>query len=201
MRRLFEVLLIANWEIMDNGLATLVAALVAAFSGVLSLIITSVFNWSSVQRNAHRDLLSPYMSVLSKELHQIIACSDMISKSKTTESLRNWHDRALESQRVLKSIRVELRYPLWGIDIGIHTLVRLPNWVENTKRHPRVTDKLLAHGDKLGNLIDLTILDCYKRGLPPRYMYKFRIKRRAEKLRNEFKKFGDERKARIRGDA
>jgi len=186
---------------MDNGLATLVAAIVAAFSGVFSLILTSVFNWSNVQRNAHRDLLSPYMPVLSKELHQIIACSDMISKSKTTESVRSWHDRALESQTVLKNMRTELRYPLWGIDVGLHTITRLPNWVENARKCPNVAKNLLTHGDKLGYLIDLAILDCYRRGLPPTAFAKWRIKRRAEKLRAEFRKFGDERKARIRSTA
>ena len=175
-------------------MATFVAAIIAALSGIVSLVVTTVFNWSSVQRSAHRDLLSPYMPTLSKELHQIIACSDMISKCKSTESVRSWHDRALESQTVLKGIRTELRYPLWGIDIGLHTITRLPNWVENTRKHPKVSKKLLVHGNKLGKLIDLTILDCYQTGLPPKAFAKWRIKRRSQKLRSEFKKFGAQKK-------
>lgn len=181
---------------MDTGVATLVAAIVAAFSGVLSLVITTVFNWTSLQRNAHRDLLAPYMSTLSKELHQIIACSDMISRAKSDESVKSWNDRAAESQSQLKSIRTELRYPLWGVDVGLQTLTRLPNWIKNARKHPDVTKNLLEHGDKLGELIDLIILDCYKRGLPPSVIGRWRVKRRAQKLRTEFRSFGEKRRAR-----
>ena len=115
---------------MKTEIITLIAALIAAITSLINILISVIAGKYSEFRSAHRKSLQSYIEPLGKELHQILATSNVyIERMTSGESQDKWVERATEATNNLKELRWSVRYPLWGVDEGIRTLTRLFDWL------------------------------------------------------------------------
>jgi hypothetical protein len=171
---------------INLGIATLIAAVIAAVSSIFILLL----NKKGEIRKANRKTLESYIYDLSESMHQLIATSNIILKTKTEESRVNWTEKAEEAKLKLKELRPKIRYVLWGIDDSIQTLTRLPDYTLYTIADEKTSSKLVDAGTKFGNAIDLCIRNCYLHGRSPNIYEIWRInflKWRFERIRNNYK--------------
>ncbi|MCT3846077.1 hypothetical protein HZQ52_14710 [Elizabethkingia anophelis] len=171
---------------IDEGTATLLAAIIAA--------IFSLFTLLSIKpkeiRAANRKTLEPYIYDLSDSIHQLIAISNIIIKTKTDESLKNWREKAETAKKKLKDIRPKIRYSLWGLEDYILSLTKLPDFTQYTLSDIEVAKKVVKKGTHLGDCLDNCIRKCYLSGRTPKFYELWRLRYynwRFTKIRNEYK--------------
>ena len=138
---------------VDRGLATLIASVIAAGAALLSLISQR----RSEFRAAHRKVLEPHLSLMAGIIHETVATSVIITKTNSNEAAKNWREKALGPKKQLQELRPQLRYPLWGIGDAIHTLSRLPDWVEHARDWPAYASGLTERGDRLAKALDFSV--------------------------------------------
>ncbi len=124
---------------IDKGIATLIAALVAAISSLMILFSKK----KAELREANRKSLENYTKDLSSSIHQLIATSNILLKAKTKDSQDNWKEKAEKAKDILKKIRPELTYSLWGIDSSLQTLTRLPDFTAYTLTDEKIAAKIV----------------------------------------------------------
>ena len=103
-------------ESMNTEVATLVAAGIAAFASIVVLIISLNAQRLSELRAAHRRNLDTFIADLAEAIHESVACANILLKTKSTDANRNWRERGDLASKKLKSLRRQIRYPLWGIE-------------------------------------------------------------------------------------
>lgn len=157
---------------MDVGVATLIAAIIAAISSLFTLFSDR----KSEIRQANRNTLELYVTELSESIYQIVATSNILLKNKSQESRDNWTERAEVSKQNLKDLRPKVRYILWGVDDSIQTLTRLPDFTLYTLSDSNVSKKVVTRGTRLGNNIDKCIRNCYLNGRAPNQYEILKIK-------------------------
>lgn len=162
--------------------ATLIAAVIAAAVSILSLILNLIISVSAESRGAYRKSLENHIEELGNAIHTTLATANILMKTKTEESAKNWREKSDDAQNQLKELYIKMRYPLWGITEGIRTLTRLPDWIENAKKFPEYSKELFIQGKKLGSEIDKTIRNSYIFGRPPSCLERIRVKFAEEKL-------------------
>ncbi|MDE5492244.1 hypothetical protein [Elizabethkingia meningoseptica] len=171
---------------IEEGTATLLAAIIAA--------IFSFFTLLSIKpkeiRAANRKTLEPYIYDLSDSIHQLIAISNIIIKTKTEEGLRNWREKAEIAKEKLKDIRPKIRYSLWGLEDYILSLTKLPDFTLYTFSDIEVAKEVVKKGTQFGDSLDNCIRKCYSSGRTPRFYELWRLKYynwRFIKVRNKYK--------------
>ena len=176
-----------DWQLIqvDRGLATLIAAIIAAVAAILGLKAqrTSEF------RAAHRNILNPYIHELGKSIHEAVAASKILLNAKSSESLANWRERAGIARDSLKELRPKLRYPLWGLDKALRDLSRLPDWIEHARDFDKHSKKLLKRGESLANTVDRCVRRAYAYGRPPRMYERILLKIRRISYRRYYSRF------------
>lgn len=150
---------------IDEGTATLAAAIISAFLSLLTLISTR----PTEIRAANRKTLEAYIPDLSDSIHQLIAISNILLKNKTEQSRENWRQKAENAKSKLKNIRPKIRYSLWGLEGYILSLTRLPDFTLYTLDDIEVSKKVVNRGTKFGDRLDNCIRKCYLSGRIPRF--------------------------------
>lgn len=156
----------------DEGLATLVAAILAAIMSLLTYFSTK----PTEIRAANRKTLEPYIYDIADSIHQLIATSNIFLKNKTQESRDNWKEKGEAAKLKLKEIRPKIRYSLWGLEDYILSLTRLPDYTLYTIENIEVAKKVVKRGTRLGDRIDKCIKNCYLKGRAPYQTELFFIK-------------------------
>lgn len=155
-----------EWTLTKEEM-TLLAAVIAAVVSLVTLLLNILTTRSAELRKVHRDVLTTHIHDLGDCLHQTIATSNIILKNKTDESVANWREKATSAKTRLKTLRIKLRYPLWGLDSSFKTISLLPDWIEHVRQYPEHSAVVLKRGNALGQLLDRTIRKCYMRGRSP----------------------------------
>lgn len=171
---------------IDEGTATLAAAIIAAIFSLLTLLSTR----PTEIRAANRKTLETYIPDLSDAIHQLIAISNILLKNKTEESRGNWRQKAEEAKSILKEIRPKIRYSLWGLEDYILSLTRLPDFTLYTLDDIEVAKKVVKRGTRLGDSLDNCIRKCYLNGRTPRFYELWTLKFyrwHFTKTRNDYK--------------
>lgn len=179
-----------NFNEIDKGLATLIAASIAAIISVLTFLLTLYFNRKSEIRAARRKSLEEFIFDVADSIHQLIAISNIFLKNKTDESRANWSQKADKAKNTLKTLRPKIRYALWGLDKPIKVLTRLPDYTQYTLESEEISKKVVKRGSKLGDNLDNCIRKCYLNGRSPRFYERWRLEFLAwkcEKTRNDYK--------------
>jgi hypothetical protein len=171
---------------VDQPTSTLIAASIAALSSLWVLIGNTRASRCSEMRVAHRKALEPHVAVIGEALHNIIATSSILLKAKTDVSINNWRIRSADAQTKLKEIRPKVRYSLWGIDEGIRTITRIPNWVEHARIRPTVATSLLSSAGALRCALDHAIRHSYSHGTLPSWWACFRVTYHAKQCRKVY---------------
>src|SRR5947209_474329 len=96
-----------------------------------------------------------------------VATSNMLMSNQGEEAVRNWRTRAAHAQENLKALRSKVRYPLWGLDEGIRTLSRLPDWIDHLRQYPVSRTEVFESSAALAESLDRIIRRAYSRGRPP----------------------------------
>jgi len=172
---------------VDQGLATLIAASIAAFAALLTLVIQLSSQRYAELRVAHRQSLVPYTAELGEALHSVIATSRVLLKTKSEVAYNKWRAYGRKAQAELKELRPKLRYPLWGADFGIKVLTRLPDWTDHLRGEPGRADRLLERANNLRIWIDRAVRRGYLDGRPPSWLQKRMIAYYARKCQGVFK--------------
>jgi hypothetical protein len=172
---------------IDSGLATLIAAIVAAVLSGLTLIQ----NRNKETRDANRKYLETFLEDLASSIYQLIALSDIMTKNATSESLENTIEKSIEPKTKLKEIRRKIKYPLWGIDDSIQKLTRVTDFTLYTLKNPIVAKENVYRAKLLGKSIDRCIKNCYAYGRTPTLFERVFINYRTWRflrVRNNFRK-------------
>lgn len=170
-----------------------VATLAAAFAALLISIVTTLITlWNSRRqdsRGAFRDLLTDNVAELSDGLHQIIATSHILLKTKSPESQKAWVDKGSLAKAKLMNCRSVLRYPLWGVTDSLNTLARLPSWAAHAKRYPSAAAALVDAGDKLREKIDDAVFYAVMKGKRPKRKLRKQVLAAEKRLIEVYQKF------------
>jgi hypothetical protein len=179
---------------MTSERTTLVAAVIAAAASGFSLLLNLIAAWGTESRAAHRQLLAPKLAELGTAIHSTIATTNILSRARSPEAIENWRRRGALAKDSLKELRVELRYPLYGIGKPMRTLSRLPDWIEHARPFPKYAEKLTTRAQWLGWALDFAIRRSYRLGRPPSlaerllaWMAASEVKRLYAKMRNQMR--------------
>ncbi len=115
------------------------------------------------------------MAGLGEALHEIMACSRITHKTKSTETLEKWDENASRAQATLKEIRPKLKYPLWGLDEGLNIMTRVPDWNTHYKNDPELATQFLDKADALRKELDDAVRISYSTGNPPSRFRAWRV--------------------------
>lgn len=166
---------------------TLIAALIAAVTSVLTLALNIIASLGAEGRAAHRTILGETIGELGEVLHGLMACSTVMIKTKSDESFVKWEGKAKEAQSRLNSIRIKLKYPLWGLDQPLRTM-RACSWTAHYRHDGNAARDFLRLADALREQIDLAVKASYASGNPPS-LYRYWWASRAEtKVLDYYKK-------------
>jgi hypothetical protein len=167
--------------------ATLIAALIAAVASILALLFNLFADRAEESRAAHRALLAPHLADISEFIYSTVACSKILIEARTEQAVENWRERANTAKDDLKTIRVKLRYPLWGITNPMNTLTRLPDWIEHARPlDPKYAMTLFRYGRSLAHWLDKAIVRSYKDGKAPTLLYRIIIVFREHQFRRAY---------------
>lgn len=168
---------------VDKETATLIAAATAAVASLLGLFLRSRHERLTELRVAHRKALEPLVEGLGDALHEIVAASNILLKPMSDKQRPRWLARSQRAQATLRQLRPRLRYPLWGLDLGLRSLIRLPDWVSRRGATPANTEKLIRSATYLREAIDYAVRNCYRYGRQPNLVERTCVAYRTYQLR------------------
>lgn len=171
---------------MTTESATLIAASIAATASVAGLAVSLVAQFRAELRVAHRQTLDAYIAELGESLHQIVACADILLKTKSGESREKWKCRGAKASASLKNLRPKVRYPLWGLEEGLRVLSRVPDWADHARVDPVRAKTLIARADKLRRALDDATRRSYRSGRCPSLYERIRVGHHAAQCRKVF---------------
>lgn len=174
---------------MSSEEATLIAALIAAISSIIILLFNIWNQLSSESRVAQRSTLEQYLSDLGESIHETVATSSILIKTKTEKSAAAWKNRSKSAKDKLQELIPKLRYPLWGITDNMRTFSRLPDWVEHARKYPDHANDILENGKKLSEALEIAIKNSYVLGRTPTRFEILRIKFYTWKFERTYQKF------------
>jgi hypothetical protein len=91
-----------------------------------TFVLTAFSGLRTEARAAHRQVLQPYLTDLASCIAQAMASATVLHRvqlrSEGSEQARNWRAKADEAVAKLKTVRPQVRYPLYGLDEGLRTL-------------------------------------------------------------------------------
>lgn len=182
---------------MTTETATLIAASIAATSSVAVLAVSWFAQFRAELRVAHRQTLDAYIAELGESLHQIVACADIMLKTKSEEAHESWKCRGATASASLKNLRPKVRYPLWGLEEGLRVLSRVPDWADHARVDPVRAKALIAKADKLRRALDDATRRSYRSGRCPSLYERIRVSYHAAQCRKVF----NNRKSEISADS
>lgn len=164
---------------MDESTVTLIAAVASAVTAVVVGVQAS----AAERRNAHRALLNPAVEAIGRTLHEIVAQIQTATNARDDSRLR-WIQRAQSSADELKDLRIQARYSLWGLDEGLRTMTRLPDWASHLIDSPESLQLLASDATQLKTLLDEAIRKAHSSGEPPSESESKAVADAAERVRN-----------------
>ncbi len=169
-----------------KDLVTLGAAVIAAIASTFALLTNVRAQRRTELRLAHRKTLEEFITPLGAVLHEVVAISATVSKTRSEKSLANWKGKGQRAKATLNELRPKLRYPLWGLDEGIRVLIRLPDWALHVREDPARTKQLVEKATQLRRHLDYAIQRSYREGRPPLLVERLFVSWRAAQCREVF---------------
>jgi len=172
---------------MTKETITLVAALIAAAASLATLVLKLIAEQEAEARAAHRRILGDAISDLGETLHELMACSKIMVKTKSEETFSKWETKAKDAQRRLNTIRVRLKYALWGLEAPLRTMTRVGSWTTHYRHDGKAADKFLQLADILRQKIDLAVKSSYCSGNPPSLWRRWRASVASDRVLDYYK--------------
>ncbi|WP_405805465.1 hypothetical protein [Streptomyces sp. NBC_01187] len=173
---------------MSDSSATLAAAAFAAVVSLVNLLVTALAGRKAEARAAHREILNDHLPELADSLAQAIAISHELHQIAVNDGgaqrRSNWLERAAVVVKDLKAQRPRVRYQLWGLDEGLRTMARVPDWINRyVGDHVALGHDFLEEADRLGEVLDDAIRRSYQQGRPPTKRSARHVQRQAARVR------------------
>jgi hypothetical protein len=165
-----------------NEITVLIAAGIAAIASLTSMVLNLRAHRLGELRAANRRLLDPHVARLGAGLFRLVALSREIARESSPEAARRWRELAQQVERRLERARIEVRYPLWGLDGAMATLARLPEWIDASRGAASRQRDLLARGAELQASLDRAILSSFQKGRVPSRWTRATVGWRASRL-------------------
>lgn len=178
---------------MEPQTATLIAAVIAASAAVLNVFLVAAGKREEEIRAATRQAIAEHLNEIGRLIYEVVALADVQARSTTDNTHKVRHANARAAAVRLKNKRLEVRYSLWGIDMGIRELTRLPDWVAHAKVDAQARSEILAAGSALGDALDVAIRSAYLTGTLPGLMARWKVARAQKKLRAVYDRFSGSR--------
>jgi hypothetical protein len=167
--------------------ATLIAAAVAAVASVLSLCVNVFAQRLAERRTAIRAEIAKNLGDLGEAIHQTVAITTvLLRRIEEEDNIVSWREKAKAAKAALETVRRKVRYSLFGIDIGLRTLVRLPDWILHKRKTIALASGLQEVGEDLRNELDRVIVNCYRFGRLPTWRERRRVQKKAEAVQSSF---------------
>ncbi|MEK9509442.1 hypothetical protein WI460_14695 [Gemmatimonadota bacterium Y43] len=169
---------------MTSDDVTLIAAGIAATASLVALGFNIWNHRSSETRAALRVILAPVVDELGERIHEVVAMSTMMSKADSEQSRLKWREQAAAAAEKLKRARRRVRYSLWGLDEGLRTLARTPDWISHLSAAPVSAKQLLDASGELAEALDEAVRSAYLTGRPPKQKDVKKADAAADKVRS-----------------
>jgi len=171
--------------------ATLIAAGIAAATGLAKLVSDALSARGAATRAAHRTVLEPHLPRLATSIHSVVAGAVLVHRRLQNNQLPG---NALEISQLgadaLKTYRLEVKYALPGLEEPLRTLTRVPNWIA-TYKGDASGDNLIEGLRRLSRQVDKTISRSYRRGRPPARWEQWCLERANKRVRTAWEgRFG-----------
>lgn len=174
---------------MTSETATLIAAIIAAVVSIINLVGGASYRRNEEIRAAIRTAVAANVDSVGRLVHEVIALSFILAKANSDESHKEKHVKARQAADRLKAKRLDVRYSLWGLEEGLRTLTRVPDWVAHTRGNTRHREPLLEAASELGALIDGAVRRTYLTGDAPNWLARWRISRKSTLVKKRFDAF------------
>jgi hypothetical protein len=112
----------------------------------------------------------------------LTTCSNYTKRVETGDLNPNGLMDAIQAADNLGNIRAKVKYPLWGIDLGLQTLLDIPKWLKDWGVDSTAQKRLLMEASNLRHLIDEIIRRSYHNGHPPTKWQMLKIKSLSKRL-------------------
>lgn len=167
--------------------AQVVAALVAAAVALIALLVTLVAQRRADAQAARRAVLEPHRANLANAIYSVVAFSVRFAGTASVEAAAEYKANARDAASSLDEIRRALRYPLWGLEDGFHTLCLLPRWVDHAHgQKPRLA-RLVQRATVLRVNLDRAVAYAVFTGNPPLRRHRWRVAYSVWRLRRFFR--------------
>lgn len=177
-----------NNIVIDQGLAALVAALIASFFAIIASIISIRSSKMAALLSARQGVVGQDLKDLSHYIYQIVALSVEAAKSHSPERFNVKLAEANKASNILSELRIRHRYSIPFIFEALWYLKGMPIYIEHYRNdlgNPRI--KLLRNqATKLRKEIDLSLENYFFYGKAPGYFSRRRIKSQGRKLEKIF---------------
>jgi hypothetical protein len=173
---------------MTSEQATLVAAAIAAVASSVTVLLNLLATWGAEARASYRQLLNPKLSQLGEAIHSTIATTNILARANSVDAIERWRSRGATAKAALKELRIDLRYPLWGISEPLRTLSRLPDWIEHARPFPKHSKALVTRARWLGVALDFAVRRSYALGRPPSALERWLARWTAWLVRRQYSK-------------
>lgn len=140
-------------------------------------------------RGAIRQAAAKNLNDVGRLVHEVIALSYVLAKVSSDQAHKEKHEKAREAADRLKSKRLDVRYSLWGIEEGLRTLTRIPDWVAHMRVDTKRREQLLVAASELGAILNDVIRKTYLTGAVPARCSRWRVQRKAAKAKSIFDDF------------
>lgn len=165
---------------MTTSTITIIVSLIAAITSLLSLVININSSKRKEIRDGNRKTIEPLIEELGKQIYGVIAAIALLYKDDSVKNQKYWNSQVLTAQKKLRELRPKLRYPLWGLDDSIKTLILLPGVAKLAERKDLYIVIVLA--TSLRKSMDNVIRKCFKYGRTPNFIERKIIQYRVNAL-------------------
>lgn len=152
---------------MEEQLAVLVAAGVAAVSSLITLVVSLISSRRAGIVVAYRNSIEGFLSALSDNIHQVVAIALTLGRTNTDVARKNWREKGTLPKQELKRLVRQVKYPLWGLSEHLQTLTRLPDWSDHIVAAGADFNSFDNSTRQYGAFIDKAIQQSYLKGRPP----------------------------------
>ncbi len=171
--------------------ATLIAAGIAAATGLLKLVSDAFSARGTATRAAHRHVLEPHLAELAVNVHGVMAGAVVVHRRlKDGQAPGQALQNSQSAADALKESRLAVKYSLPGLEEPLRTLTRVPDWIA-TYKGDSSGDRLVERLQRLSRMVDATISRSYRRGRPPSRWEQWRLGRQTMRTRHAWEnRFG-----------
>jgi hypothetical protein len=163
--------------------ATLVAAVIAAGAAILRIVTDAFGARSAEARAAHREVLAAHLGDIGVAVHEVVSGAVVLyRRAQQGQAPGNAGTQAARGAQTLKLKRLQVKYPLAGLEEPLRTLSRGYDWASTYQGDPsgeRFIEALRA----LSRSVDGTVSRSYARGIPPGRWERRRLDQRAKAVR------------------